>query len=289
MTVADREGIDRPHQIALCSCGRTFVIECHDHETAALVRSVFGGLLAALPPAQSKASKHYDIEHDGTGRFRLVDSGGAEATFDSRDSLLFHLDKSITLSLQEQRPDLYFLHAAAVALDGRVAALAAPSGTGKSTLTLALLSKHFMYLSDELTPIEPELLLVHPYTRALCLKPPFLETHRLPHGAFETGSRIHVPVGSLGAAARQALPLGALFFLKRERNEPPMCLSSAGGAAFVIANALNSAAHPSDGLDVAIRLSAAVPCFALDTTDLDAACAAVTATLRQQIGYEKEN
>jgi hypothetical protein len=289
MTIVDREAMNGQHNIGLHSCGRTFEIHCHDHETAALVRSVFGGLLASSPPAQWKASKHYDIEHDGTGRFRLVESGGAEATFDGRDSLLFHLDKSITITLQEQRPDLYFLHAAAVALDDRVAALAAPAGTGKSTIALALLANQFAYLSDELTPIEPETLRVHPYPRALCLKAPLPEGYRLPQGTLDTGSRFHVPVDVLGSAGGRPLPLGAIFFLKRQRTQAPVCLSAAEGAAFVMANALNLAAHPSDGLDVAIRLSRTVPCFALDSTDLDAACSAVTAILRQQSRGEKEN
>ena len=119
-----------------------------------------------------------------------------------RDSLLFHLDKNITLTLQEQRPDLYFLHAAAVALDDRVAALAAPSGTGKSTMAFALLANQFVYFSDELTPIEPETLLVHPYPRALCLKAPLLEGHRLPQGTLDTGSRFHVPVDAVRCCRR---------------------------------------------------------------------------------------
>ena len=80
-----------------------------------------------------------------------------------------------------------------------------------------------------------------------------------------------------------------MFFLKRQRSQAPVCLSAAEGAAFVMANALNLAAHPSDGLDVAIRLSRTVPCFALDSTDLDAACSAVKAILRQRSRYEKES
>ena len=69
--------------IALCSCGRTFVIHCHDHETAALVRTAFGGLLASSPPAHIGGPRSTTISNaDGIGRFRVVDSGGAEATFD---------------------------------------------------------------------------------------------------------------------------------------------------------------------------------------------------------------
>ena len=274
--------------LELYSCGRTLVVRCHDSETAALVRSTFGGLLASSPPAQWKASKHYDIRQGGTGRFRLV-AGGLDDTFDSRDSLLFHLDKNITLTLQEQRPDLYFLHAAAVAIDGRVAALVAPSGTGKSTIALALLGNQVVYFSDELTPIEPETLLVHPYPRALCLKEPLLQRHRLPRGTLHTGSRIHVPVDLVGEVGSQPLPLAAMFFLRRQQPQPTMRLSAAEGAAFAIANALNSAAHPSDGIDVAIRLSSAVPCFALDNSNLDAACSAIVAVLRQPGRYATES
>ncbi|NJM39802.1 MAG: hypothetical protein HC853_03025, partial [Anaerolineae bacterium] len=34
---------------------------------------------------------------------------------DDADGLLFHIDKDITISLQHQRRDLFFIHAAAVA------------------------------------------------------------------------------------------------------------------------------------------------------------------------------
>jgi hypothetical protein len=288
MTIVDRDARLGLHKIRLYSCGRTFVIRCHDQGTAALIQSTFGGLLASSSPIHSQGANYYEIEHSATGRFRLIDSDGAETTFDNHDSLLFHLDKNITLTLQKQRPDLYFLHAAAVALDDRVVALAAPSGTGKSTITFALLANPFVYFSDELTPIEPETLLVHPYPRALCFKEPLLESHRLPQGTLQTGSRIHVPVDLVGASGRQPLPLGAVFFLRRQQPQPPLRLSAAEGAAFAIANALNSAAHPSDGIDVAIRLSSAVPCFALDNSDLDAACAAIAAVLRQPGSYANE-
>ena len=74
---------------------------------------------------------------------------GAEGTwrqlFDDLDGLLFHIDKDITLTVQLTRSDLFFLHAAVVALDGRAVVVAAPSGTGKSTLVLALLERGLEY------------------------------------------------------------------------------------------------------------------------------------------------
>ena len=282
--------VDGNRTIVVSACDCTFRIQCPDDETAAIVKTSFSELSARCEAGSQAGSTWYDVRRAAAvGSYRVVDSEGREATFDDQGSLLFYLDKQITLSLQRRRPDLYFLHAAAVALDDRVAVLAAPAGTGKSTMTLALLANRFAYLSDELTPIDPETLLVHPYPRALSLKRSSPDRNRLPQGTLDTGVRLHVPVDALGVAVTRPLPLGALFFLKRQRTESPECLSSAGGAAFVMANALNSAAHPSDGLDIAIRLSAAVPCFSLDSSDLDAACSAVAAVLTESSRCGKES
>jgi hypothetical protein len=51
----------------------------------------------------------------------------------------------------------------------------------------------------------------------------------------------------------------------------------------LIANALNSLAHPAAGLDVAAMLSKAVPCFELDSADLGAACQAVREILQVDV------
>jgi hypothetical protein len=107
--------------------------------------------------------------------------------------LLFHLDKDLTIALQLQRADLFFLHAAVVALDDRAVVLSAPSGTGKSTLALALLENGFDYLSDELAPIDVQRLTVHPFPHALCLKSPPPAPYCLPTGALGIGVRYHVP------------------------------------------------------------------------------------------------
>ena len=51
----------------------------------------------------------------------------------------------------------------------RVAVLAAPPTTGKSTLTLALLERGLAYLSDELAPVDLPTRCVYPYARAVSL------------------------------------------------------------------------------------------------------------------------
>jgi hypothetical protein len=273
--------------IVLSACDCTFEILCPDDQTAAIVTAAFSGLLVRSAACDPDVSRRYEIGRSATtGAYQVVDADDGEAVVENTGSLLFYLDKQITLALQERRPDLYFLHAAAIASSDRVAVLAAPSGTGKSTLTLAFLERRFTYLTDELTPIDPQDFLVHPYPRALSLKASLPERYRLQSDTVDAGNRFYVGLESFRVARRRPMPLAAIFFLERKRADGPACrvVSTATAAAYLVANALNSAAHPADGLDVALRLSGAVPCFALESSDLDSACSAVGAILSPRCG-----
>ncbi len=191
------------------------------------------------------------------------------------------MDKFLTLSVQRQRPDLYFLHAAAVAWNGTVAVLAAPPATGKSTLAAELLHQGFAYLSDELAPIDIHNLLVHPFAHALCLKEPVLDALQLPGDMVRVGKRFHVASGLFPPPALMSpLPLGAFIFLGRSGHpRTAERISAAAGAAHLVSNTLNGRCHDGDGLPVAVKLAERVPCFTLDVSDLVAACRDVRAIL----------
>jgi hypothetical protein len=241
-------------------------------------------LSAPFTRPKTGLSKWYNVQRAFGGGFRLQD-GSRLVNCSNAGDLLFHLDKSLTIAVQLLRPDLFFLHAAAVAVEGRVAILSAPPGTGKSTLTLALLQNGFEYLSDELAPIDPKRLTVHPFSHALCLKtePPSLRT--VPDTIAATG-RFHVPVNSLGVRAHtHPLLVTAICFVRRDAAAGDMCrpMATAPAVAHMMANALNRLAHPGEGLEVALRLSRELPCFELDSTDLNAACAAVRAVLERPL------
>jgi hypothetical protein len=216
------------------------------------------------------------------GGFRICDENGSTTRFEDADGLLFHLDKCLTIALQRQRPELYFLHAAAVAIGNRVAVLAAPPGTGKSTLTIALLERGAVYLSDEVAPIDITSMLVHPFAHAVCLKSRPPDSLQLPHGTIAIGRRFHVASALFAAAAaHEPLPLGAFVFLRRSPGSaaPSRRISAAAGVAHLLANSLNALAHPSDGLTVAVALAQRVPSFELNNSDLSAACAEISALL----------
>jgi hypothetical protein len=260
-------------QIVLDLCDRTVVISCGEDETAALIGDAFGGLVARTNTGRATPHLHLLVRSSPPGHFRIVQPDGTLDHFENPADFLFHVDKHLTIGLQRLRPDLFFVHAGALALHERALVLSAPAGTGKSTLTLIALNHGLDYLSDELAPIDVKLLTVHPYRRSLYLKSRPPPPHSLPQRAIKCDTRYYVPpVPSEPPDGRRAR-LAGLVFLRRDgmRFEGLQPITAASGAARLIANTLNLLAHPGDGLDTAATLTEAVPCFELDVTDLEAA------------------
>lgn len=270
-------------ELYLSACGRTFRVQSDDPAVIDLLATVFKGLRSA-DAVGAQPGRSYRIEQAGEGLQLFTDDGAWDV--ENQDDLLFQIDKAITLALQNERSDLFFLHAGAVAFGNHVAVLAAPPGTGKSTLTLALLQRGLTYLSDELAPIDLRTLAVEPYPHGLCLKsvPPAPLT--LPAGAVRREGRIHLPMNPPAASSSVSWVLAACIFLRRDesRFEGLRKMSAASAVARLMANALNPLAHPGDGLEAAVIVGETVPGYELDISDLDAASAAVDTLLRQLDG-----
>ncbi|MCI0428000.1 MAG: hypothetical protein L0Z46_08300 [Nitrospiraceae bacterium] len=216
----------------------------------------------------------YRVEREANeGSFCISRDGACPLISRNDADFLFLFEKDLSIELQYQRPDLFFVHAAVVERQGKAVILAAPSGTGKSTLTLALLHAGFRYLSDELAPLDLSTLQVMPYPHALCLKAEPPEPFELPKGAIRTLNTIHIPTRFLPATALSGpVPIAAVFFIHRGGDAGPKALlrevGSAQAAVRLYANALNALAHSGDGLDAAVRIALSAPCYELDSTDL---------------------
>ena len=219
-----------------------------------------------------------------------VDSGywltrTGQARIDARDvaEFLYFFEKDLTIELQRRRPDLYFIHAAAVGLDGKAAIIVAPSGTGKSTTTWGLLHAGLRYLSDELAPVDMATMTVHPYAHALCLKSEPPGPYPLPLETLRTAETLHVPVRFLPTeAALLPTALAHTIFLKRDvsLDHPGIREVNAGEAAVrLLANALNPLAHRGDGLDAAIEIARHTRSVELQVAGLAETCEAVRAIL----------
>jgi hypothetical protein len=237
----------------------------------------------ATPP-RSPLNISYSVGQAGAEAGFFVTRAGQERLMAQNVAeFLFLFEKDMTIELQRRRPDLFYIHAAAVELDGKAAIIVAPSGTGKSTTTWGLLHAGFRYLSDELAPVDLQEMLVYPYPHALCLKDEPPPPYTLPEGTLRTTKTLHVAVEFLPAeAVMEPRPLAAIFFLNRDAGEEGDRVRpvSAGEAAVrLFANALNPLAHHGEGLDAAIHIAQQVPCFELHVADLTKTSAVIRKAL----------
>jgi len=91
-----------------------------------------------------------------------------------------------------------------------------------------------------------------------------------------------VPAAAMpGDLRTRPTPLGAISFLQYAPGTGPSVrrISPAEGAARLYANALNPLAHAGEGMDAAIRIATARPCFELITSELGPTCALIKAQL----------
>jgi hypothetical protein len=251
-------------------------VRCDDE----LCRSLLLANYAAFQEPVNSADLEYTVRRHLSGGFSIARGNELlyeEASDEALQYLVMYLvEKLITIDLQKLRTDLYFVHSSALERRGRVIMIVAESGTGKSTTAWALLQHGFRYLSDELAPIDPASLDVHPYPHALCLKAPPPGPYPLPEETTRTEMTLHIPVAKLPSPTiRQPTPLHALLFLQRDAavSVPTFAeVSPAEAGARLYASTLNALAHPGKGLDVAIRIATAVPAFTVNAGDLRATC-----------------
>jgi len=254
-------------------------VECMDIQAESLLNSNYGWFKQPVEDAQIT----YRITRQRAAEGLLIARNGAclELARDDGD-FLYMFEKDMTIETQKLRPDLYFVHAAVLELDGRALALVAPSGYGKSTTTWGLLHHGFKYLSDELAPVHLTTMRVHPFPHALCLKAVPSEEYPLPKETIYTTYTAHVPIACPpGETTRQTIPLEAIFFVRfiGEISEPVLKpIGKAEAAARLFTNALNPLAHTGDGLDGAIEIVSKTRCFELLSSNLKRTCELIKST-----------
>lgn len=120
------------------------------------------------------------------------------------------------------------LHAGVVASEGGGVLLPGPQESGKSTLTAALLSKGFPYLSDEVAPLDPVTGRVFPYPRLLHLSAEAVEgfpglAERLEDGGLRSRGRFERTIRpeDLDAGVAGPSPIRAIVLLTRDRHGAP--------------------------------------------------------------------
>ena len=254
-------------------------VECMDRQAESLLNSNYGCFKHPIEDAQIA----YRITRPNADEGFLIARKGASPELARDDGdFLYMFEKDMTVELQKLRPDLYFLHAAVLELDGHALALVGPSGHGKSTTTWGLLHHGFKYLSDELAPLHLTTVRVYPFPHALCLKSLPPDEYPLPKETIYTSCTAHVPTASLpGETTLETIPLEAVFFVRfsSDISKPVVKrIGRAEAAARLFTNALNPLAHAGDGLDGAIEVASRTHCFELLSSNLTSTCEIIKST-----------
>jgi hypothetical protein len=273
-----------PASLSLEILGLRVAIDCGDAAAADLVLGNCGAMIAT--PGRTEVDLGYRIRRDDSGAtYALTRGDGPTVACADLDDLSFALEKDLTVELQLRRPELLFLHAAAIEWQGFVVLLAAASKSGKSTTAWALLHHGFRFLSDELAPIDLTTMSVLPFPHALCLKHEPAPPYALPSDALHHGERIHVPTKALpGSTITSPQPLAAAFLLsyRSDLDQPELrALGAAEASARLYVTALNPLAHAHQGLDAVVRIAESVPCFALASAGLAPTCQLIGDTARR--------
>lgn len=215
--------------------------ECREPDLVARV-------LERLPPGSSTTDAPVALAGQVTitcrgERFEVTDSEGTARSFGDVVDALHVLDGAIRSIVAVHAPGLVFIHAGAVAIDGRVLVLPGRSMTGKTTLVAALVEAGATYLSDEYAVFDAHGD-VHPYPRRLSV--------RRPEGRREVsvdqigGVTAAGPLPPIGVAAL-AHVAGGTFAV----SEP----GQAACAQALIANAVAARIRPTEVLQVAASVA----------------------------------
>ena len=244
--------------------GRAIDIEVPNAEDRAVVASVLHG----FPPADSATDDHYAVRRPPDGGWIVERDGTLTHRAATLDDALLALEWQLVTDLLARPINRFHLHGAALAdPSGRLTVLEpGESGTGKTTLTLALISAGFRPHTDDVVLIEPERLTPLTFERAFHVDESTRElVAALPHDAdWEVPG---LPGGYFLPRqwAGEPSPVGAIIFPRGRGLDQPLLVSLpvADAATALLGASGTLDTDPAMALKVAARLTAVVPCFAL--------------------------
>ncbi len=259
-------------------------ISADEHTSAMLTKNYSGLFHTATSGAQIDYSTSYQTD---SGHYHITRAGNETYSYDNTADFIYFFEKDLTLELQKLRPDLFFLHSAALTFNTKTILIIGHSGAGKSTTSWALTHHGFEYFSDELSPIDLNNMHVTGYPHAICVKQdppaPFL----LPQTAMVTSRTKHIPVENLAAGvAVGTAKITHIFFVhyKPEQHEVSIqAISPALASAKIYANALNQLCHEKSGLPAATKIARACDSYTLEFNNVEQACLEIRQLIRPYI------
>jgi hypothetical protein len=223
----------------------------------------------ALAPEGDETAIECRIEPQDGG-YRTAVTGRETQTADDPAAALRHLHHELLHAVMRARPELFFVHAGVVELDGEAVILPGLSQAGKSTLVLAFVLGGAGYLSDELLCFDAAAHRCRAYPRAikirdLCL--PYFP--RVADRFVGSDEGRFLPFDALDRDfTTAAAPPGAIVVPRYDQTACDLVPLGPGKALLELArSALNFGTHRSKSLDHLSALVEQVPAFALRWND----------------------
>ncbi len=157
---------------------------------------------------------------------------------DTLEGILYNLHDEVVLQLVQARPDLIWLHAGAAAFQGRGVLVSGPSGRGKSTLIASLGALGWQFLSDDITPWDPQAGKLWPFPQTPMFRPnPGVD---VPADSISELDKVVADIGPAGLC-REPVPVAALIFPQYTPRQAAALVPCSPGAAALelLQNCLN--------------------------------------------------
>ena len=129
---------------------------------------------APVAIASDAAAPAVDLQvcaHGAAGSAPVVRDGTTERCLCADVDLFSQVDVILTIRVMDHLATHVLLHAGVVADDQGATIICAPSGCGKTTLTLALVAQGYRFLSDEFCAMNLGTGMVEPFPRSVGLSP----------------------------------------------------------------------------------------------------------------------
>ena len=209
--------------------------------------------------------------------------------------LFRYLEWQLDLLLAEQTQDYYLVHSAAVARDGAGFLLPGPSGSGKSSLTMALIGRGYRYMSDELAAVDLTTNELHSVPKPLGIKDIsiFPELSRRQDFWFGPGPEEKVreepvwyvhPEDVLPNCIGSPVPIRYIIFPKYHPDTAPRLETLGAGQVMelLLQNSVNFRRFGSIGFDLLAEMVEEAECFSLSFNDLDMATTLINGLTRAE-------
>jgi len=142
-----------------------------------IVDDIQAAFLHSISPDTNLLFQHeYVIESISNG-LSLVKDGQVAGQFGSCLDLICRLEENIENTLIQAMGNWVGFHAGAVMIGDSACVIPGNPDTGKTTTTFNLIEMGQIFLCEEITPVDPETLLVYPYPQVLTIEGAYAEKY----------------------------------------------------------------------------------------------------------------